>query len=94
VATPFSGYVAPMTRKLALLAALAVLAPAGAQESYPNRPVKIIAPQAPGGGVDLVARIIAEKLRVAMGQPFVVERVPEVSSRRRRRHARGRTATR
>ena len=73
MATPFSGYVAPMTRKLALLAALAVLAPAGAQESYPNRPVKIIAPQAPGGGVDLVARIIAEKLRVAMGQPFVVE---------------------
>jgi len=73
VATPFSSYVAPMTRKLALLAALAVLAPAGAQESYPNRPVKIIAPQAPGGGVDLVARIIAEKLRVAMGQPFVVE---------------------
>jgi tripartite-type tricarboxylate transporter receptor subunit TctC len=50
-------------------------APAIAQDAYPSRPVKIIAPQAPGGGVDLVGRIIAEKLRVAMGQPFVVENI-------------------
>jgi tripartite-type tricarboxylate transporter receptor subunit TctC len=42
-------------------------------DAYPSRPVKIIAPQAPGGGVDLVARIIADKLRIAMGQSFVVE---------------------
>jgi tripartite-type tricarboxylate transporter receptor subunit TctC len=42
-------------------------------EAYPSHPVKIIAPQAPGGGVDLVARIIADKLRIAMGQAFVVE---------------------
>jgi tripartite-type tricarboxylate transporter receptor subunit TctC len=40
---------------------------------YPNRTVKIIAPQAPGGGVDLVARIIADRLRVATGQTFVVD---------------------
>lgn len=48
-------------------------APALAEDHYPSRPVKIIAPQAPGGGVDLVARIIAEKLRIALGQPFIVE---------------------
>jgi tripartite-type tricarboxylate transporter receptor subunit TctC len=42
---------------------------------YPVRPVKIVAPQAPGGGVDLVARIIADKLRVATGQSFVVENI-------------------
>jgi tripartite-type tricarboxylate transporter receptor subunit TctC len=48
-------------------------APAIAQDNYPSRPVKIIAPQAPGGGVDLVARIIADRLRVAMGQPFVID---------------------
>ena len=63
-------------RKLNLLSTIALLAIAAtafAQETYPNRPVKIVAPQAPGGGVDLVARIIAERLRVAMGQPFVVE---------------------
>jgi len=45
----------------------------GAQDTYPSRSVKIIAPQAPGGGVDLVARLLADKLRVAMGQAFVVE---------------------
>jgi len=58
---------------LSTIGLLATCAPAFAQDSYPNRPVKIIAPQAPGGGVDLVARIIAERLRVATGQPFVVE---------------------
>ena len=46
---------------------------ATAQEAYPSRPVKIIAPQAPGGGVDLVARIIAERLGRALGATFIVE---------------------
>ena len=61
---------------LALLSTMAIVvaaAPTIAQDNYPNRPVKIIAPQAPGGGVDLVARLIADRLRVAMGQSFVVE---------------------
>src|SRR5450631_187016 len=61
---------------LALLLAAVLItpgAPAIAQDNYPSRPVKIIAPQAPGGGVDLVARLIADRLRVAMGQTFVIE---------------------
>ena len=61
---------------LALLLAVVLAAPgrpAVAEDNYPNRPVKIIAPQAPGGGVDLVARIIADRLRIAMGQSFVIE---------------------
>jgi tripartite-type tricarboxylate transporter receptor subunit TctC len=64
------------TQALALLVfALLALpgAPALAQDNYPSRPVKIIAPQAPGGGVDLVARIIAERLAAAMHQAFIVE---------------------
>jgi len=60
------------TAVLALLLPI-VGAPAIAQDRYPSRPVKIIAPQAPGGGVDLVARIIADKLRLSMGQPFLIE---------------------
>ena len=44
-----------------------------AQAPYPSRPVKIIAPQAPGGGVDLVGRIIADRLSRVMGQSFVIE---------------------
>jgi tripartite-type tricarboxylate transporter receptor subunit TctC len=61
---------------LALLLATAIATPgepAVALDNYPSRPVKIIAPQAPGGGVDLVARIVADRLRVAMGQSFVIE---------------------
>lgn len=58
----------------ALLAASAAIsiAPAYAQASYPNRPIKIIAPVAPGGGVDLVARTIADRLGRAVGQTVVV----------------------
>lgn len=57
----------------AVACVLAVL-PAGAQE-YPNKTVKIIAPVQPGGGVDLVARTVAEQLGKALGQSFVVENV-------------------
>jgi tripartite-type tricarboxylate transporter receptor subunit TctC len=46
---------------------------ATAQEGYPSRPVKIVAPQGPGGGVDLVARMLAERLQRALGQPFVID---------------------
>src|SRR5205085_7908506 len=79
-----SGHGTASMRRAGRGAALAVVflsgltslaAPTMAQDSYPNRPVKIIAPQGPGGGVDLVARIIADKLHVAMGQPFVVENI-------------------
>src|SRR5713101_6314295 len=64
----------PMALALLLLVMLTMPgAPAIAQDNYPSRPVKIIAPQAPGGGVDLVARIIADRLRVAMGQSFVID---------------------
>jgi len=41
--------------------------------AYPNRTVKIIAPVAPGGGVDLVARTVAERLQRALGQSFIVD---------------------
>jgi tripartite-type tricarboxylate transporter receptor subunit TctC len=53
--------------------AAAASVPALAQDSYPNRSVKLIAPQAPGGGVDLVARIIADRLHTATGQTFWVD---------------------
>jgi tripartite-type tricarboxylate transporter receptor subunit TctC len=42
-------------------------------QSYPNKPVKIVVPFAPGGFTDVVARIIGQKLSVAMGQSFIIE---------------------
>ena len=56
------------------LAASALLAmPAPGQSTYPNKPIKIIAPVQPGGGVDLVARTIANGLGQALGQSIFVE---------------------
>lgn len=61
-------------RSLVVLTALAFgfATPATAQ-SYPDRPVKIIVPQPPGGGFDTVARILADRLGPLLGQGIVVE---------------------
>jgi tripartite-type tricarboxylate transporter receptor subunit TctC len=59
------------------LAALLVPGASLAQPSdYPNRPVKVIAPFAPGGPVDIVARVLAPKLSERLGQQFYVENHP------------------
>lgn len=49
---------------------------ANAQDKYPNKPVKIIVPYAPGGATDIVSRILGEQLRTILGQPFVTENKP------------------
>jgi len=65
-------------RSLAALGAamlLSGLAPAAFGQAYPSRPVKIIAPVQPGGGVDLTARTVADLLTKSMGQSFIVENI-------------------
>src|SRR5437763_3599625 len=49
------------------------------QAGYPNRPVKMIVPFAPGGASDFVARIISPKLSEALGQQIVVDNRPGAS---------------
>ena len=58
---------------LAALAAVSMIPPAFAQAGYPNKTIKIIAPVQPGGGVDLVARQIADRLGRALGQSIIVD---------------------
>lgn len=50
--------------------------PAFAQDKYPNRPIKLIAPHPPGGGVDILARAMGEGMAAVLGQPIVVENRP------------------
>lgn len=66
-----------------LISALAIIgfaSPVAAQSSYPDRPVKLIVPFGPGGFTDVVARILGQKLSVAMGQQFVIENKPGAGS--------------
>lgn len=60
-----------------LVAAFAlIVGSAAAQDKYPNRPVKVIVPYAPGGATDIVARIVGDEFQKVTGQGFVVLNKP------------------
>ncbi len=63
------------SRRMLLKAApvLTLASPAIAQPAWPRRPITFIAPAAPGGATDILARVIAQNLSVALGQSVVVE---------------------
>jgi len=59
-------------RKL-LAAALLAAAPVALAQDYPSRPIRFIVPYPPGGGTDIIARIVQEPLTRALGQTIVIE---------------------
>lgn len=67
------------TRRTALAALLATCAatlPVAAQTTYPSKPIKLVVGYAPGGSVDMAARVVADMLQAKMGATVVVENVP------------------
>ena len=62
--------------RLAMLAGTAAWAGLAKAQAWPGRPITLIAPYPPGGGVDTVARLIAERLATRLGQPVNVDNKP------------------
>ena len=67
----------------AAAAAMALGLPMGrahAQGGYPNKPIRLIVPYPPGGGTDIVARLVAQKMTQSMGQQVLVDNKPGAST--------------
>ncbi len=67
-----------MPWKMLLVSALATVAVAGQAfaQAYPNRPVRLLVPFTPGGGTDILARVVGAKMSESMGQQIVVDNRP------------------
>ena len=69
--------VATLRMWVAVVALLVLATPAAlAQAPLPNRPIRLLVPFAPGGGVDVVARIVGKKVSETIGQPVLIESKP------------------
>src|SRR6185503_5834664 len=69
-----------LRRSLLAGAAALPLATARAQQNYPTKPIRLVVGYSPGGGNDLIARIVGAKLQDKLGQPIVVDNKPGAQS--------------
>jgi tripartite-type tricarboxylate transporter receptor subunit TctC len=69
-----------LIRILAVSASLAMAATLASAQAYPTRAIKIIVPAPPGGAIDIIARVVGDKLAASMGQPVVIDNKPGASN--------------
>ena len=60
---------------------LALAATSASADTWPSKPITFIVPTAPAGSTDIMARMVADPLQRALGQPIVVDNKPGASSR-------------
>src|SRR5262249_6382772 len=71
------GIIVQMSRRFALALSIALLCgPGYAQDKWPSRPIRLISTSLAGGNIDIMCRIIAERLSTRLGQPVVVDNRP------------------
>ncbi len=70
----------PLVVRLAAGVALAAASTLVAAQQWPTKPVRIMVGASPGGGTDIIARMLAEKYQASFGQPFLVENRPGASN--------------
>ena len=66
----------PVLTALLMLGAATTVAQAQSADNWPNRPIKFVVGFGPGGGTDIIARMFAQPLAQALGQPIVIENKP------------------
>jgi tripartite-type tricarboxylate transporter receptor subunit TctC len=69
-----------VVKAVAAAAAIALSAGDVSAQSFPSRSLKIVVPATPGGGIDIIARMVGEKSSVSLGQPVVIENKPGASN--------------
>ena len=70
----------PLFKILAVSSALAVMPTLACAQAYPTHAIKIIVPALPGGAIDIIARVVGEKLQMSMGQPVIIDNRPGASN--------------
>src|SRR6185437_14103357 len=64
-----------MKRLLIFALLVATFIPAAQAENFPSRPITLVVPVAAGGPTDTIARIVADRMKLTLGQPVIVENI-------------------